>query len=199
MNLSITQRLILLACASTLALFVVALAGHFSTRASRASLDDFQNRIAPGVALLNKVERDFLNVRRDMLLHVIELYDTKKDVARDAMAETRKQIDADLDRYESELMLEPGERELLTQVRQLLKTYDEVLKRVMDLSYNYDTDAAREVISTEGLALGRQISAALDAHRRHNEDYAARTREEANLQADLLLRVEWGVGVLAIL
>ena len=199
MNLSITQRLVIMSAVSILSLVLVSLSGYFAARASQDSLEQFQRNIRPSIALLNEIERDFLAVRRALVVHVIELYDTKKREDEALIKAGRQRIDAGFERYAAEMVVSEQDKALLDASREKVLAYDAIISEVVEKSSNYDTDGAREILSQKGIELGSQVSAALQAHRAYTDQLADTLQAEADSRAGRWLGFVWVVSVLAVL
>lgn len=199
MNLSIIQRLLVISGVSILSLVLVALAGFFAARAPQQSLSELRTHIQPSVALIADIERNFLNVRRHLSIHVIELYDAKKREDLAAIKSERKRMDAAFERYAREMASGEQDRALLDEVRRQVAAYDRVCDEVVAKSDEYDTDSARELLSGKGVEFGDKVSNAIKALREHNDRLAAQLAQDAAQRAQLMLGIAWSVAGLAIL
>ncbi|MEN3113300.1 methyl-accepting chemotaxis protein [Uliginosibacterium paludis] len=198
MNLSITQRLLLLSGASILALLLVLGSGYFAARAPQQGMAVLEGNTLPSVHLLSDIERDVLNVRRLIIVHALELYDTKKREHEGSMKEARKRIDENLDRYEKEMVRDDHERELAGKVREQIKAYDRFLAEVASKSNDFDVDGARELITTTGVPLGNAMSVALDELRKYNDEEADQLHAETETAVKRYERLAFVVGVIAV-
>ncbi|MDP5239262.1 methyl-accepting chemotaxis protein [Uliginosibacterium sp. 31-16] len=198
MNLSITQRLLVMSAASMLSLLLVSAAGYFAARAPQQSLTDFQTNIRPSLALLNEVERDFLAIRRMAAVHVLDLYDERKKADEANIRATNERIEANLERYAKEMQVDAQDKILLEDERQQIRAYAQVTEQVMQLSRDFDTDAARDLFTGKGVELGTKVSAAIKAHREYNDKLADESQLAAARKASLLLEIAWAVSLLAM-
>ena len=198
MNLSITQRLIIMSASSILSLLLVSIVSYFAARAPQQSLIDFHTRIQPSLALLDEVERDFLSIRRLVAVHILELYDTKKKEDENAIKIARERIEANLARYAKEMIVDAQEKTLLENEHAQIRGYDAVAAQVLEKSRDYDSDGARELFTSKGVEQGALVGVAIKAHREYNDKLGDQSQQAATRQSTILLDIAWALSLLAI-
>ena len=199
MKLSITQRLFLLGGASILAMLLILLSGFFAARAPQHGMEVLENDVLPGVRMLGDIERDMLDSRRLIVVHALELYDTKKHEFEAQMKAARTRIEANLERYDREMVVDAREHEMVADVRKVLGEYDQFVAETIKLSDDFDTDGAREVITTKGVSLGSRMTGLLESLRQYNDELAKRSHDKAYVSVLFYERLAGAVGVLAVL
>ncbi|MDQ7990102.1 MAG: methyl-accepting chemotaxis protein [Candidatus Dactylopiibacterium sp.] len=198
MKLSILHRLLLLGGVAIASLLIALVCGYFAAQAPRQGLERIHGEQMPAVDLFNGIERDFLDVRRLLAQHVIELYDEKKKTDADEILKLRLRIDDDIARYASTMASDAKERELLEQVGNLFIDFDRVSAEIMEKSTDYDTDTARELLAGSGSEIAGKIASALETNRQYKRSLTQGVVDAALAKSARIELLNAALGALAV-
>lgn len=198
MNLSITQRLLLLSGASILALLLVLLSGFFAARAQQQGIETLEKTILPSARLLSDIERDMLASRRLIVAHALELYDTQKHEYEASMKEARKRAGDNIALYDREMALDEHEHELIANLNKLLVEYDQFIAEAVARSNDFDTAGARTLINERGVPVGNKMTEALRLLRDYNDSEAVSSHQRIEKAVTFYQWLAGLVGLLAV-
>ncbi|GAA5176951.1 methyl-accepting chemotaxis protein [Niveibacterium umoris] len=194
-NKGISLRLWAMVGAAALALLLVGAAGMFAVRALDRALCIANGETIPAIGATAGAESALLRVQVDVLSHMTNIADAKKDAIEKTLAADLADLDKALASQEKRLS-GSDEARLMKADRETVKAFLEVVPEVLALSRKNLDDAARHAVENDLLPAGAIALAALRAHADFN---ARRSAAEAAAAAESASRGRLQVSAVIVL
>ncbi|WP_341676810.1 methyl-accepting chemotaxis protein [Niveibacterium sp. SC-1] len=197
-TLRISQRLWIMVGLAAAALLAVGFVGLWGAADLDRALDTANERTIPAIKTIDGAESALLRLQGDVLAHIINIADAKKDAIDKQIATDRAALLAALGEQEKRVGNE-AEQALMKADRAGVQAFLETVQPVVDLSRKNMDDAARHGVEAELLPAGQKALDALRAHAAFNAEQSQKAAHEAAASADRGRKLSWGVIVAGIL
>ena len=199
-TLRISQRLWIMVALAAAALLGVGLVGLLGAASLDRALDTANRKTLPSVEAIDDAESALLSMQVDILSHIINIADAKKDAIEKTLTADRAALLASLSAQEKRVDTD-AERALMQADRKAVQGFLEVVQPILDLSRKNMDDAARHGVENDLLPTGKLALDALHAHSAFNSTHSKEAAASAAVDARNGRILTWsviGVGILAV-
>ncbi len=179
MQLSISQRLLLMTGISAVALLIVGLVGLYSSSGLSKALHEANGDMIPSIQSISSMEINALKIRTALMQHVLAAEDPlARRRATVAVDQGKQALEKDFKQYET-LISDDHDREMLARDRQALNDFLTAMAPVIEKSTQNDPDAVRSLNSRALTGLSDKLLETLEAHSAYNARLAAEAEQSA--------------------
>ncbi|MDT8955649.1 methyl-accepting chemotaxis protein [Aeromonas caviae] len=200
--MNIARRLQLIALLVMLALGCLSWFSISRLSSTHADLSYVTDNTVPSISTIKEIETDFYALHSLIQAHVLNTDDGKMSQIEQGIASYHTNMDALLSQYESGMISNEEDRQLIADDRRLVAQYDKASEDVLRLSRENKSVEAREAIDKALAPLFEQLSQAIDKHVHFNiqQGDAVKLRGEQNADSSMqaLLFISVGAGALTL-
>ncbi|BCR29563.1 methyl-accepting chemotaxis protein [Aeromonas caviae] len=200
--MNIARRLQLIALLVMLALGCLSWFSISRLSSANADLSYVTDNTVPSISTIKEIETDFYALHSLIQAHVLNTDDGKMSQIEQSIASLHTKMDALLSQYESGMISNEEDRQLVADDRRLVAQYGKASEDVLRLSRENKNVEAREAIDKELAPLFEQLSQAIDKHVHFNiqQGDAVKLRGEQNADSSMqaLLFISVGTGALTL-
>ena len=200
--MNIARRLQLIALLVMLALGCLSWFSISRLSSAHADLSYVTDNTVPSISTIKEIETDFYALHSLIQAHVLNTDDGKMSQIEQGIVSYHTNMDALLSQYESGMITNEEDRQLVADDRRLVAQYDKASEDVLRLSRENKNVEAREAIDTELAPLYEQLTKAIDKHVHFNiqQGDAVKLRGEQNADSSMqaLLFISVGTGALTL-
>ncbi|MFM4726314.1 methyl-accepting chemotaxis protein [Aeromonas caviae] len=200
--MNIARRLQLIALLVMLALGCLSWFSISRLSSAHADLSYVTDNTVPSISTIKEIETDFYALHSFIQAHVLNTDDGKMSQIEQGIASYHTNMDALLSQYESGMISNEEDRQLVADDRRLVAQYDKASEDVLRLSRENKNVEAREAIDKELAPLYEQLTKAIDKHVHFNiqQGDAVKLRGEQNADSSMqaLLFISVGTGALTL-
>lgn len=176
-NITIAQRIVMLICASIVALLVVGSVGLYVAKTETDSINLISDDALAGIVVISEARQAFMDVRANLNVHLANAAPEAKAAAEQRLEAAEKTAKQLLKDYEK-LLTDAEDKKLLTTDVESMSVYLELIhSRVIPLSRKNesDTDENRQ----KGAAASGKVMKAFSEHLDYNKKEAADSTKAA--------------------
>ncbi|MFM4896587.1 methyl-accepting chemotaxis protein [Aeromonas caviae] len=200
--MNIARRLQLIALLVMLALGCLSWFSISRLSSAHADLSYVTDNTVPSISTIKEIETDFYALHSLIQAHVLNTDDGKRSQIEQGIVSYHTNMDALLSQYESGMITNEEDRQLVADDRRLVAQYGKASEDVLRLSRENKNVEAREAIDTELAPLYEQLAKAIDKHVHFNiqQGDAVKLRGEQNADSSMqaLLFISVGTGALTL-
>ncbi|MDX7596711.1 methyl-accepting chemotaxis protein [Aeromonas caviae] len=200
--MNIARRLQLIALLVMLALGCLSWFSISRLSSAHADLSYVTDNTVPSISTIKEIETDFYALHSLIQAHVLNTDDGKMSQIEQSIASLHTKMDALLSQYESGMISNEEDRQLVADDRRLVAQYDKASEDVLRLSRENKNVEAREAIDKALAPLYEQLTKAIDKHVHFNiqQGDAVKLRGEQNADSSMqaLLFISVGTGALTL-
>ena len=200
--MNIARRLQLIALLVMLALGCLSWFSISRLSSAHADLSYVTDNTVPSISTIKEIETDFYALHSFIQAHVLNTDDGKMSQIEQGIVSYHTNMDALLSQYESGMISNEEDRQLVADDRRLVAQYGKASEDVLRLSRENKNVEAREAIDKELAPLFEQLSQAIDKHVHFNiqQGDAVKLRGEQNADSSMqaLLFISVGAGALTL-
>ena len=200
--MNIARRLQLIALLVMLALGCLSWFSISRLSSANADLSYVTDNTVPSISTIKEIQTDFYALHSLIQAHVLNTDDGKMSQIKQSIASLHTKMDALLSQYESGMISNEEDRQLVADDRRLVAQYGKASEDVLRLSRENKNVEAREAIDKELAPLFEQLSQAIDKHVHFNiqQGDAVKLRGEQNADSSMqaLLFISVGAGALTL-
>ncbi|MDX7672083.1 methyl-accepting chemotaxis protein [Aeromonas caviae] len=200
--MNIARRLQLIALLVMLALGCLSWFSISRLSSTHADLSYVTDNTVPSISTIKEIETDFYALHSLIQAHVLNTDDGKMSQIEQGIASYHTNMDALLSQYESGMITNEEDRQLIADDRRLVAQYDKASEDVLRLSRENKSVEAREAIDKALAPLYEQLTKAIDKHVHFNiqQGDAVKLRGEQNADSSMqaLLFISVGTGALTL-
>ena len=200
--MNIARRLQLIALLVMLALGCLSWFSISRLSSANADLSYVTDNTVPSISTIKEIQTDFYALHSLIQAHVLNTDDGKMSQIEQSIASLHTKMDALLSQYESGMISNEEDRQLVADDRRLVAQYGKASEDVLRLSRENKNVEAREAIDKELAPLFEQLSQAIDKHVHFNiqQGDAVKLRGEQNADSSMqaLLFISVGAGALTL-
>ena len=200
--MNIARRLQLIALLVMLALGCLSWFSISRLSSANADLSYVTDNTVPSISTIKEIQTDFYALHSLIQAHVLNTDDGKMSQIEQSIASLHTKMDALLSQYESGMISNEEDRQLVADDRRLVAQYGKASEDVLRLSRENKNVEAREAIDKELAPLFEQLSQAIDKHVHFNiqQGDAVKLRGEQNADSSMqaLLFISVGTGALTL-
>jgi methyl-accepting chemotaxis protein len=197
-TLRISQRLWIMVALAAAALLGVGLVGLLGAASLDRALTTANEKTLPSVEAIDEAESALLSMQVDILSHIINVADAKKDAIEKTLASDRAALLASLAAQEKRVDTD-AERAQMQKDRKAVQGFLDAVQPVLDLSRKNMDDAARHGVENELLPAGKLALDALHAHAAFNAQQSKEAAMAAAADARKGRFLTWSVIAFGIL
>ena len=175
--MTIAQRLTALIATSTACLLLLSGISYFQMDKVYQAANFANTNTVPSLHLLNDAATDFLQIRIQVLAHVV----TNKPNVKIEIEKTIKQLNADLEKnlksYEA-LLADDQDKRFLDAEKATFEQYKNAVENILAASRDYRNDDAMHEVA-QGRLIGNKLTENFINHVKHNEALGKREAETA--------------------
>ncbi|WP_018150145.1 methyl-accepting chemotaxis protein [Leeia oryzae] len=139
----------------------------------------FENTI-PSITLINDAKADLLQVRTNVLNHIISTDPASKQQYENAITGFNDELDKNLSVYRDTMVTDPKDKEMVEADIATVAAYRTVMRRVLDASKAGDNATAQKIASTEAPPKIKAVIDAFKAHIEYNNELAKKDMVDAD-------------------
>ncbi len=200
--MNIARRLQLIALLVMLALGCLSWFSISRLSSAHADLSYVTDNTVPSISTIKEIETDFYALHSLIQAHVLNTDDGKMSQIEQGIASYHTNMDTLLSQYESGMITNEEDRQLIADDRRLVAQYDKASEDVLRLSRENKSVEAREAIDKALAPLYEQLTKAIDKHVHFNiqQGDAVKLRGEQNADSSMqaLLFISVGTGALTL-
>ncbi|RWT06283.1 methyl-accepting chemotaxis protein [Aeromonas caviae] len=200
--MNIARRLQLIALLVMLALGCLSWFSISRLSSAHADLSYVTDNTVPSISTIKEIETDFYALHSLIQAHVLNTDDGKMSQIEQGIVSYHTNMDALLSQYESGMITNEEDRQLVADDRRLVAQYDKASEDVLRLSRENKNVEAREAIDKALAPLYEQLTKAIDKHVHFNiqQGDAVKLRGEQNADSSMqaLLFISVGTGALTL-
>ncbi|ATY77044.1 methyl-accepting chemotaxis protein [Aeromonas veronii] len=200
--MNIARRLQLIALLVMLALVFLSWFSINRLGAGNRDLSYVTDNTVPSIALIKEVQAAFYELHSRVQSHILNTDDGKMQQIEADIAEHRKQIISQLEKYKAEMLSNDEDRRLTDDDQRIIAQYYQEIDKVLQLSRQNKNDEARDMLAGEATRVFQQFAKAIELHVNFNMDLglALKKQGQENYDSSLqtLLFIAGGATVLTM-
>ncbi|MFM4749090.1 methyl-accepting chemotaxis protein [Aeromonas veronii] len=200
--MNIARRLQLIALLVMLALVFLSWFSINRLGAGNRDLSYVTDNTVPSIALIKEVQAAFYELHSRVQSHILNTDDGKMQQIEADIAEHRKQINSQLEKYKAEMLSNDEDRRLTDDDQRIIAQYYQEIDKVLQLSSQNKNDEARDELATEASRLFEQFAKAIELHVNFNMDLGLAIKKQGQENYDnslqTLLFIAGGATVLTM-
>lgn len=200
--MNIARRLQLIALLVMLALVFLSWFSINRLGAGNRDLSYVTDNTVPSIALIKEVQAAFYELHSRVQSHILNTDDGKMQQIEADIAEHRKQINSQLEKYKAEMLSNDEDRRLTDDDQRIIAQYYQEIDKVLQLSRQNKNDEARDVLAGEATRVFQQFAKAIELHVNFNMDLGLALKKQGQENYDnslqTLLFIAGGATVLTM-
>ncbi|MGL5201401.1 MAG: methyl-accepting chemotaxis protein, partial [Aeromonas veronii] len=200
--MNIARRLQLIALLVMLALVFLSWFSINRLGAGNRDLSYVTDNTVPSIALIKEVQAAFYELHSRVQSHILNTDDGKMQQIEADIAEHRKQINSQLEKYKAEMLSNDEDRRLTDDDQRIIAQYYQEIDKVLQLSRQNKNDEARDMQAGEATRVFQQFAKAIELHVNFNMDLGLALKKQGQENYDnslqTLLFIAGGATVLTM-
>ncbi|WP_139459774.1 methyl-accepting chemotaxis protein [Aeromonas veronii] len=200
--MNIARRLQLIALLVMLALVFLSWFSINRLGAGNRDLSYVTDNTVPSIALIKEVQAAFYELHSRVQSHILNTDDGKMQQIEADIAEHRKQINSQLEKYKAEMLSNDEDRRLTDDDLRIIAQYYQEIDKVLQLSRQNKNDEARDMLAGEATRVFQQFAKAIELHVNFNMDLGLALKKQGQENYDnslqTLLFIAGGATVLTM-
>ncbi|QGW96120.1 methyl-accepting chemotaxis protein [Aeromonas veronii] len=200
--MNIARRLQLIALLVMLALVFLSWFSINRLGAGNRDLSYVTDNTVPSIALIKEVQAAFYELHSRVQSHILNTDDGKMQQIEADIAEHRKQINSQLEKYKAEMLSNDEDRRLTDDDQRIIAQYYQEIDKVLQLSRQNKNDEARDMLAGEATRVFQQFAKAIELHVNFNMDLGLALKKQGQENYDnslqTLLFIAGGATVLTM-
>ncbi|WP_051279382.1 methyl-accepting chemotaxis protein [Chitinilyticum aquatile] len=194
----IVHKLLALVALAALSIALLTAVNYSKFMTVQVEATDITDNVLPSVAVLANAELEFANIRRYVLLHLIEPDLNKKQQIEEQFKTSVKNLNDGLKSYEP-LVVDDTDRKNLEAARSELALYLPMAQEILDLSSQNMLDSARELVNGKGAAQADKVFVALDTAVKYNNTLTETSKKHIASAITSAISLSIGLGLVLLL
>lgn len=200
--MNIARRLQLIALLVILALIFLSWFSINRLGAGNRDLSYVTDNTVPSIALIKEVQAAFYELHSRVQSHILNTDNDKMQQIEADIAEHRKQINSQLEKYKAEMLSNDEDRRLTDDDQRIIAQYYQEIDKVLQLSRQNKNDEARDMLAGEATRVFQQFAKAIELHVNFNMDLGLALKKQGQENYDnslqTLLFIAGGATVLTM-
>ena len=200
--MNIARRLQLIALLVMLALVFLSWFSINRLGAGNRDLSYVTDNTVPSIALIKEVQAAFYELHSRVQSHILNTDNDKMQQIEADIAEHRKQINSQLEKYKAEMLSNDEDRRLTDDDQRIIAQYYQEIDKVLQLSRQNKNDEARVMSAGEATRVFQQFAKAIELHVNFNMDLGLALKKQGQENYDnslqTLLFIAGGATVLTM-
>lgn len=182
--MNIARRLQLIALLVMLALVFLSWFSINRLGAGNRDLSYVTDNTVPSIALIKEVQAAFYELHSRVQSHILNTDDGKMQQIEADIAEHRKQINSQLEKYKAEMLSNDEDRRLTDDDQRIIAQYYQEIDKVLQLSRQNKNDEARDMLAGEATRVFQQFAKAIELHVNFNMDLGLALKKQGQENYD---------------
>ena len=178
--MNIAKRTVMSFAIALVGMVAVGVTGLTQIHRISSELDNTFDNTIPSMALINDAKMDLLQVRSNVLNHIISADPASKQNYESAITTFNEDLDKSLKQYQDTMVVDDKDKAMVEADIATVAVYREVMHRVLEASKAGDNATAQKLASTDATP---KIKAAMEAFKAHI-DYNAQLAKNDMVDAD---------------
>ena len=200
--MNIARRLQLIALLVMMALIFLSWFSINRLGAGNSDLVYITDNTVPSISLIKEVQADFYELHANVQTHILNTDNSKMQQIETDIADKRKQIGSQLDKYKNEMLSNDEDRRLTDDDQRIIAQYFQEIEKVLQLSRQNKNDEARDMLAGEAYRLFQQFAKAIEQHVIFNMNLGLDLKKQGQVNYDnslqTLLFIAGGATVLTL-
>jgi len=178
-NRTITQRIIFMVIISIISLLIVGAVGLFVSNKQTISIKQIKNDSLASIKTLSEVRQSYMEFRVLIYTHLVNTDPTTLQSLEKRLQESSEKVNSLLNSYEKLISNDEDRKMLNTSAGLFSKYIDLMNNKVIPLSRKNEKEGARNMLVSEGAALGTSLRKSLSEHMEFNNKNADISSQQA--------------------